>query len=139
MKRERERERERDLTGGICVGWSAKCSAALAHVVLKERLHTLGIVGCVLCIVGSTTIVLHAPKEQTIDSVEKVWGLATEPGVWSPPLQNPPFSLSRGCLLYRVLWVQATEHAQMYGCMYLRPWRNLPDTCAIHHLMFDPR
>jgi hypothetical protein len=27
----------------------------------------------------------------------------------------------------------------MYGCMYLRPWRNLPDTCAIHHLMFDPR
>ncbi|KAH9556705.1 hypothetical protein CY35_07G044500 [Sphagnum magellanicum] len=54
-------------------------SAALAHVVLKERLHTLGIVGCVLCIVGSTTIVLHAPMEQTIDSVEKVWGLATEP------------------------------------------------------------
>jgi hypothetical protein len=73
----------------------------LAHVVLKERLHTLGIVGCVLCIVGSTTIVLHAPMEQTIDSVEKVWGLATEPGVWFPP---PPFSLSRGCLLYRVLW-----------------------------------
>ncbi len=83
------------------MGWSAKCSAALAHVVLKERLHTLGIVGCVLCIVGSTTIVLHAPMEQTIDSVEKVWGLATEPGVWFPP---PPFSLSRGCLLYRVLW-----------------------------------
>ncbi|KAH9552709.1 hypothetical protein CY35_09G080000 [Sphagnum magellanicum] len=54
-------------------------SAVLAHIVLKERLHTLGIVGCVLCIVGSTTIVLHAPKEQTIDSVEKVWGLATEP------------------------------------------------------------
>jgi hypothetical protein len=54
-------------------------SAALAHVVLKERLHTLGVVGCVLCIVGSTTIVLHAPQEQTIDSVEKVWGLATEP------------------------------------------------------------
>ncbi len=87
-----ERERERFLTGGICVGWSAKCSAALAHVVLKERLHTLGIVGCVLCIVGSTTIVLHAPQEQTIDSVEKVWGLATEPGVWSPA-PKPPLSL----------------------------------------------
>ncbi len=85
------------------MGWSEKCSAALAHVVLKERLHTLGVVGCVLCIVGSTTIVLHAPQEQTIDSVEKVWGLATEPGVCPPP-PNPPFSLSRGCLLYRILW-----------------------------------
>lgn len=56
------------------------CSAALAHVILKERLHFLGIVGCVLCIVGSTTIVLHAPQERTIVSVRDVWGLATEPG-----------------------------------------------------------
>ena len=56
------------------------CSAALAHVILKERLHFLGIVGCVLCIVGSTTIVLHAPKERTIESVKDVWLLATEPG-----------------------------------------------------------
>jgi len=56
------------------------CSAALAHVVLKERLHLLGIVGCVLCIVGSTTIVLHAPQERTIESVKDVWLLATEPG-----------------------------------------------------------
>jgi hypothetical protein len=49
-------------------------------VILKERLHFLGIVGCVLCIVGSTTIVLHAPKERTIESVKDVWLLATEPG-----------------------------------------------------------
>ncbi|KAG0582541.1 hypothetical protein M758_3G067100 [Ceratodon purpureus] len=54
-------------------------SAALAHVVLKERLHLLGIVGCVLCIVGSTTIVLHAPQERAIESVKDVWLLATEP------------------------------------------------------------
>ena len=49
-------------------------------MILKERLHFLGIVGCVLCIVGSTTIVLHAPKERTIESVKDVWLLATEPG-----------------------------------------------------------
>lgn len=55
-------------------------SAVLAHIVLKERLHLLGVVGCVLCIVGSTTIVLHAPQERTIDSVKEVWILATEPG-----------------------------------------------------------
>ncbi|KAL4303314.1 hypothetical protein GQ457_10G022860 [Hibiscus cannabinus] len=57
-----------------------KFSAALAHIILRERLHTFGILGCVLCVVGSTTIVLHAPQERQIESVTEVWGLATEPG-----------------------------------------------------------
>ncbi|GAB2295685.1 hypothetical protein Dimus_029839 [Dionaea muscipula] len=55
-------------------------SAVLAHFILKERLHIFGVLGCVLCVVGSTTIVLHAPHERTIVSVKQVWHLATEPG-----------------------------------------------------------
>ncbi|GAB2224038.1 hypothetical protein Droror1_Dr00004784 [Drosera rotundifolia] len=55
-------------------------SAALAHIILRERLHIFGVVGCVLCVVGSTTIVLHAPQERQIESVKEVWDLATEPG-----------------------------------------------------------
>ncbi|XP_006662803.1 probable magnesium transporter NIPA4 [Oryza brachyantha] len=55
-------------------------SAALAHGILQEKLHTFGILGCVLCVVGSITIVLHAPQERNIDSVREVWDLATEPG-----------------------------------------------------------
>lgn len=55
-------------------------SAALAHAILQEKLHTFGILGCVLCVVGSITIVLHAPQERNIDSVREVWDLATEPG-----------------------------------------------------------
>eukprot|EP00252_Welwitschia_mirabilis_P009016 TRINITY_DN21290_c0_g1_i1.p1 TRINITY_DN21290_c0_g1~~TRINITY_DN21290_c0_g1_i1.p1 ORF type:complete len:347 (-),score=55.62 TRINITY_DN21290_c0_g1_i1:666-1706(-) len=54
-------------------------SAILAHVILKEKLHLFGILGCALCVVGSTTIVLHAPQEREIDSVKEVWTLATEP------------------------------------------------------------
>ncbi|KAI3917256.1 hypothetical protein MKX01_000033 [Papaver californicum] len=54
-------------------------SAVLAHIILRERLHIFGILGCVLCVVGSTTIVLHAPQERAIDSVREVWDLATEP------------------------------------------------------------
>uniref|UniRef100_A0A0E0MDI9 Probable magnesium transporter n=1 Tax=Oryza punctata TaxID=4537 RepID=A0A0E0MDI9_ORYPU len=54
-------------------------SAALAHAILQEKLHTFGILGCVLCVVGSITIVLHAPQERNIDSVREVWDLATEP------------------------------------------------------------
>lgn len=56
------------------------CSAALAHIILRERLHIFGILGCVLCVVGSTTIVLHAPQEREIESVTEVWDLAMEPG-----------------------------------------------------------
>jgi drug/metabolite transporter (DMT)-like permease len=55
-------------------------SAVLAHIILREKLHIFGILGCALCVVGSTTIVLHAPQEREIDSVIEVWNLATEPG-----------------------------------------------------------
>ncbi|CAK9177551.1 unnamed protein product [Ilex paraguariensis] len=55
-------------------------SAVLAHFILEEKLHIFGVVGCVLCLVGSTTIVLHAPQEKVINSVKDVWYLATEPG-----------------------------------------------------------
>uniref|UniRef100_A0A7N0U3M0 Probable magnesium transporter n=1 Tax=Kalanchoe fedtschenkoi TaxID=63787 RepID=A0A7N0U3M0_KALFE len=55
-------------------------SAILAHFILDEKLHIFGVLGCVLCVVGSTTIVLHAPHEKDIESVTQVWDLATEPG-----------------------------------------------------------
>ncbi|WVZ04656.1 hypothetical protein V8G54_018002 [Vigna mungo] len=55
-------------------------SSVLAHFILKERLHIFGVLGCALCMVGSTTIVLHAPHEKDIHSVKEVWELATEPG-----------------------------------------------------------
>ncbi|MQM02668.1 hypothetical protein Taro_035443 [Colocasia esculenta] len=54
-------------------------SAILAHFVLKEKLRWMGALGCVLCIVGSTVIVLHAPEERTPSSVEEIWSLATQP------------------------------------------------------------
>ncbi|KAL3835008.1 hypothetical protein ACJIZ3_009744 [Penstemon smallii] len=53
-------------------------SAVLAHFILEERLHLFGVVGCILCLVGSVTIVLHAPLEKEIESVREVWHLATE-------------------------------------------------------------
>ncbi|CAA6668169.1 unnamed protein product [Spirodela intermedia] len=55
-------------------------SAVLAHIFLDEKLHIFGVVGCILCVVGSTVIVLHAPIEKDIESVHEVWSLATEPG-----------------------------------------------------------
>lgn len=59
---------------------SFSCSAVLAHIFLDEKLHIFGVLGCILCVVGSTVIVLHAPIEKEIESVHEVWNLATEPG-----------------------------------------------------------
>ena len=56
------------------------CSAVLAHLMLNEKLNVFGILGCVLCIVGSMTIVLHAPEEREIVSLLQVWNMALQPG-----------------------------------------------------------
>lgn len=54
-------------------------SAVLAHFMLDEKLQRVGVLGCILCIVGSTVIILHAPEERSPSSVEQIWGLATQP------------------------------------------------------------
>ncbi|KAL2510886.1 putative magnesium transporter NIPA4 [Abeliophyllum distichum] len=53
-------------------------SVVLPHFILKEKLHQLGILGCVMCIVGSIIIVIHAPHEQPISSVQEIWTMATQ-------------------------------------------------------------
>ncbi|AQK93607.1 putative magnesium transporter NIPA7 [Zea mays] len=54
-------------------------SAVLAHFTLNEKLQRMGVLGCVLCIIGSTIIILHAPEEETPSSVTQIWQLATQP------------------------------------------------------------
>lgn len=53
--------------------------------MLNERLNVFGILGCVLCISGSVTIVLHAPEEREIASLLQVWQMAVRPGAPFPP------------------------------------------------------
>ncbi|KAJ3669231.1 hypothetical protein LUZ60_011181 [Juncus effusus] len=54
-------------------------SAVMAHFILKEKLHALAILGCVMCIAGSVVIVVHAPQEREITSVREIWIMATQP------------------------------------------------------------
>jgi magnesium transporter len=64
------------------------CSAVLAHFILDEKLRWVGVLGCGLCIVGSTMIILHAPQERTPSSVEQIWNLATQPCMLSCSLHE---------------------------------------------------
>lgn len=47
--------------------------------MLGEKLQKMGMLGCLLCIVGSTEIVLHAPQEKSLTSVLEIWLLAVQP------------------------------------------------------------
>ncbi|ESP00116.1 hypothetical protein LOTGIDRAFT_158344 [Lottia gigantea] len=44
-------------------------SAVLASWKLKERLNLFGKIGCLLCILGSTIMVIHSPKEAEVESM----------------------------------------------------------------------
>ncbi|XP_005103082.1 magnesium transporter NIPA2 isoform X2 [Aplysia californica] len=55
-------------------------SAVLSARVLKEKLNILGKVGCLLCVLGSTIMVIHSPKEQEIHDVEELLDKMKEPG-----------------------------------------------------------
>lgn len=54
----------------ICLTLS---SAVLSSVFLNERLGIDGILGCILCVLGSMNVILHAPEEDRIETVEDVF------------------------------------------------------------------
>ncbi|BFZ24109.1 hypothetical protein BsWGS_27148 [Bradybaena similaris] len=54
-------------------------SAILSSHILKERLNILGKVGCLLCLLGSTVMVIHAPKEQEVHDLNEMMDKMKEP------------------------------------------------------------
>ncbi|KAJ8661478.1 hypothetical protein O0I10_002744 [Lichtheimia ornata] len=54
--------------------------AILATIFLKERLGTIGIIGCLLSLIGAVIIVLHAPEDPQVESVEELVSYMIQPG-----------------------------------------------------------
>ncbi|KAL4656858.1 magnesium transporter NIPA2-like isoform X1 [Arapaima gigas] len=61
-----------------CSVWC--CSAVLSSYFLSERLNLHGKLGCILSILGSTTMVIHAPQEEEISSLEDMADKLVDPG-----------------------------------------------------------
>ncbi|KAJ7037310.1 DUF803-domain-containing protein [Mycena alexandri] len=55
-------------------------AAVFASFLLNERLGHLGRIGCTLCILGSSIIVLHAPEDQELETVTQFLEYAVAPG-----------------------------------------------------------
>jgi len=59
---------------------SVLIGAILASFFLKEELGHIGRIGCTLCILGSSIIVLHAPEDKEIQTVDEILHYALQPG-----------------------------------------------------------
>lgn len=59
---------------------SVLIGAVLGSYFLKEELGQLGKLGCAICLIGSVIIVLHAPPDKEIDSIEEILSYALTPG-----------------------------------------------------------
>lgn len=59
---------------------SVLIGAVLGAYILKEDLGTLGKLGCALCLIGSVIIVLHAPPDKDIQTVDEILQYAIRPG-----------------------------------------------------------
>ena len=59
---------------------SVLIGAILASFILKEELGRLGRVGCTLCLVGTLIIILNAPEDREITTVDEILNYAIQPG-----------------------------------------------------------
>jgi hypothetical protein len=67
--------------GGSCTAYIVTAhSALLASIFLGEELGPVGRIGCALCLLGSLIIVLHAPPDKEIQTVDEILHFALQPG-----------------------------------------------------------
>lgn len=55
-------------------------SAVLSSYLLGETLNLLGKLGCVLSILGSTLMVIHAPEEEEVTTLQQMTDKLLDPG-----------------------------------------------------------
>jgi hypothetical protein len=54
--------------------------AILGAYFLKEQLGVIGKLGCAICVIGSVVIVLHAPPDEELETVDQILHYAIQPG-----------------------------------------------------------
>jgi magnesium transporter len=55
----------------------------LGAYFLGEKLGILGKIGCAICLIGSVIIVLHAPPDEEVETIDVLLQYALRPGTHS--------------------------------------------------------
>lgn len=61
---------------------SVLIGAVLGSYFLKEELGILGKLGSAICLIGAVVIVLHAPPDEEVDTVDQILIYALRPGTF---------------------------------------------------------
>lgn len=77
---------------------SVLIGAVLGSYFLKEQLGVLGKLGCAICLLGSLIIILHAPPDREIQTIDEILNLAIQPGKPYPKFISLNQSLMLFCL-----------------------------------------
>lgn len=91
---------------------SVLIGAVLASFVLKEELGRLGRVGCSLCLVGTVIIVVNAPEDKEIQTVDEILNYA---------LQTPFLTYCLFVLVFAVwmIWRMVPKYGRRTPLVYL--------------------
>ncbi|KAK8847469.1 hypothetical protein IAR55_005327 [Kwoniella newhampshirensis] len=85
--------------------------AILASFLLDEKLGRLGVCGCASCIIGSIIIVLHAPSDKEVETVDEILSYAAKPAFLFYITFVAVFSLY---MIYRVVPTHGQRNPMVY-------------------------
>ncbi|ODQ81970.1 hypothetical protein BABINDRAFT_32588 [Babjeviella inositovora NRRL Y-12698] len=85
--------------------------AVLASFFLHEELGTLGRMGCATCLLGAVIIVLHAPPDKDIQTVDEILGYAVKPGFLFYVFAVTVFALF---MIYKIAPYHGTKNPMIY-------------------------
>ncbi|KAI1281394.1 magnesium transporter NIPA-domain-containing protein [Xylaria sp. FL0933] len=90
---------------------SVLIGAVLGSYFLKEELGTLGKLGCAICLLGALIIVLHAPPDENVETVDQILDYALRPGFLLYSLIVAIFAV---VMIYRVAPVHGKSNPLIY-------------------------
>ncbi|KAI9167371.1 putative magnesium transporter NIPA4 [Paramyrothecium foliicola] len=90
---------------------SVLIGAVLGSYFLKEELGTLGKLGSAICLIGAVVIVLHAPPDEEIQTVDQILNYAIQPGFLLYAFAVIIFAVF---MIYRIAPVHGKKNALIY-------------------------
>ncbi|KAK3295718.1 magnesium transporter NIPA-domain-containing protein [Chaetomium fimeti] len=90
---------------------SVLIGAVLGSYILKEELGTLGKLGSAICLIGAVIIVLHAPPDEEIETVDQILNYAIQPGFLLYAISVCVFA---GVMIYKVAPVYGKKNPLIY-------------------------
>lgn len=90
---------------------SVLIGAVLGSYFLKEELGTLGKLGSAICLIGAVVIVLHAPADEDIQTIDQILHYAIQPGFLLYAIVVVVFALF---MIYKVAPVHGKKNALIY-------------------------